>query len=64
MPDKKSHQEPLQVYETREEAERQLPRYAALCKDWGLTESYRVKTKPMRRRHTRGTWGVWLVKHR
>jgi hypothetical protein len=64
MADKTSNEEPLQVYETKELAERQLSRYAELCKDWGISQAYRVKVAPMQRRRTKGTWGVWLVKHR
>jgi hypothetical protein len=56
-------EEPLQVYEDREAAARALDDYAALVRDWGITSSYRVKARPMVPRRTKGTWGVWLVKH-
>lgn len=55
--------QPLAVYDSQEEAWAHADDYASLCRDWGITESYRVKVQPMERRHTKGTWGVWLVKH-
>jgi hypothetical protein len=58
------YQQPLQVYETRDEAERNLDRYAQLCKALHLTPEYRVKAAPMVKRRYSGTWGVWLVQHR
>lgn len=63
MSKNKTVEEPLQVYPTRDEAEANLPRYARLCKDWGLVPKCRVKAAPMERGHYKGTWGVWLVRH-
>lgn len=56
-------EEPLQVYEDRKQAEAALPRYARLCKSYGLVPAFRVKAAPMQRGRYQGSWGVWLVRH-
>jgi len=55
---------PLQIYDSRDEAEEDLHKYAQLCKSFGLTETCRVRAAPMQKGRYKGTWGVWLVTHR
>lgn len=63
MPDSKICEEPLEVFDSKELAERELTRYTNLCRSWKLVPKYRVAVRPMQAGKGYGFWGLWLVEH-